>query len=267
MGSKIKTPKGNTLYEFWGGHIAEQLLRDGHGTSTIVVNCASAEYYKSVGPYLKTTRIITCEFPGPSVYAKKARGMICRYAVKNGVKTPNELRQFTGWGEDRYRFSESKSHKDKFVFIRTTPKGKENKITKRSRSRSNSPPRSSKKPSLKRSGANSKLTSPVLKRSRANSNLSRKNSTSSVKSTGSRRGSKSKSAKKPKKAVIHRLNSTTSVKSTGSTKSPKRKGSSSKLPKKSPSKTKAKRKSKGKARRSGSKSRLAKKKKAGGKKK
>lgn len=104
------------MYEFWHGHIAEQLLRDGHGTNTIIVNCASQEYAKSVLPYLKTARVITCEFPGPSVYAKKARGMLCRYGVKNNCAHADDLKAFTGWGEDRYENRKQKQKNKKCIY-------------------------------------------------------------------------------------------------------------------------------------------------------
>jgi len=86
----------------------------------ILVNCASQEYWKSVRPknLPDSIRIITCDFPGPAVYAKKARGMMCRFMVKTRAKTVEDLKGFQGEGDDKYSFSAAKSTSSKLVFIR-----------------------------------------------------------------------------------------------------------------------------------------------------
>jgi cytoplasmic iron level regulating protein YaaA (DUF328/UPF0246 family) len=121
MGSKLATSKGKSLYDFWGEDITEQLVKEMNAAkANILVNCASQEYWKSLKlkALPKNLRVVTCDFPGPSVFAKKARGLMCRYIVKAKVKDVEGLKKFKGEGEDVYEFSVAKSKLDKLVFIR-----------------------------------------------------------------------------------------------------------------------------------------------------
>ena len=68
-----------------------------------------------------------CAFPGPSVYAKRARGMMCRFIVEKQAEpgffdgaggTLGGLRRFVGYGEDAYHWSEAQSTDAKLVFLR-----------------------------------------------------------------------------------------------------------------------------------------------------
>jgi len=215
MGSKIQTERGSTLYEFWGARIAELILREGKGgtNNTIVINCASQEYAKAVVPFLKTARVITCEFPGPSVYAKKARGMICRFAVKNDCKTPEDLHAFSGWGEDRYKFSAKQSSADKLVFIRTTKvavkdpnhPGKTKLVSARN---SASPPKLVGSPKERGVNPTFGMLAPPKRQTSRSKTLSRQSSTKSLKRS---------SSKKSKKA-LSRANSVSSIGSKGKAK-------------------------------------------------
>lgn len=114
MGSKLKTSRGHTLYEFWGEAIANELAKH----AKIIVNAASQEYWKAVDVKALGVPVITVDFPGPSVYAKKARGLICRYVVQNKCVKPEELKAFKGVPGDSYVFDERSSTKAKFVFRR-----------------------------------------------------------------------------------------------------------------------------------------------------
>ena len=152
MGTKIKNKRGDNLYDYWGDLIAKELLKEGGGSSAVIVNCASQEYAKSVLPYLKSATVITCEFPGPAVYAKKARGMVCRYAAQKNCTKPEELKQFTGWAQDRYKFDAKASTKDKFVFNRTSGAVESNKHYKRASKRISQEIRESISPSPERDG-------------------------------------------------------------------------------------------------------------------
>mmetsp|Transcript_102122 Transcript_102122/g.264069 ORF Transcript_102122/g.264069 Transcript_102122/m.264069 type:complete len:294 (+) Transcript_102122:97-978(+) len=115
MGSKLKTSRGSTLYEFWGDVIAKQLGNE----AKVIINAASQEYFKSVqAKALGNVHVITMDFPGPAVYAKKARGLICRFAVQNDCKKPDDLKKFVGGPRDPYVFDASKSSETKYVFRR-----------------------------------------------------------------------------------------------------------------------------------------------------
>jgi cytoplasmic iron level regulating protein YaaA (DUF328/UPF0246 family) len=128
MGTKLANPGGKDLYQFWGEDIAQQLEAEldasaGTGRKTII-NCASQEYFKSVvRPALSAdTDVITCAFPGPSVHAKKARGMLCRFIAEHALEDREGVKAFEGYGADRYSFSEAQSSEGEFVFrAQTSP--------------------------------------------------------------------------------------------------------------------------------------------------
>lgn len=116
MGSKVSTKHGSDLYQFWGDAIAKELGK----SSKVIINAASKEYWKSVKEEAlgSNVRIVTVDFPGPAVYAKKARGLICRHAVLGNCSKPEDLKSFAGGPEDRYAFDAAKSKENFYVFRR-----------------------------------------------------------------------------------------------------------------------------------------------------
>ncbi|WP_434778262.1 peroxide stress protein YaaA [Neisseria sp. Ec49-e6-T10] len=124
MGTKLQNPKGKNLYEFWGAHIThtinELLLLTKNHT---VINLASTEYFKSVQPKLLQVPVITPVFKDKkngqykiiSFYAKRARGLMVKYAAQHQLKTPEELKQFDLEG---YYYSEEHSKQNEWVFLR-----------------------------------------------------------------------------------------------------------------------------------------------------
>eukprot|EP00928_Gymnodinium_smaydae_P064230 TRINITY_DN47625_c0_g1_i1.p1 TRINITY_DN47625_c0_g1~~TRINITY_DN47625_c0_g1_i1.p1 ORF type:complete len:274 (-),score=41.70 TRINITY_DN47625_c0_g1_i1:115-936(-) len=114
MGSKLKTSRGNNLYDFWGEGIAKEL----RGGAKLIVNAASQEYWKAVNLKALGVPVVTVDFPGPSVYAKKARGLICRFVVQNNCKRAEDLKAFKGAPGDSYAFDAKSSTSTKFVFRR-----------------------------------------------------------------------------------------------------------------------------------------------------
>jgi len=119
MGSKLETSRGKDLYAFWQkSKMAEELVKD----AKVIVNAASQEYWKAVlpkgGDAVLSTPVITVDFPGPSVYAKKARGLICRFIVQQNCQKAEDLKNFKGAPGDSYAFDPSKSTKTKYSFKR-----------------------------------------------------------------------------------------------------------------------------------------------------
>ncbi len=124
MGTKLDTAKGNTLYQFWGSQIAaylnERLRRD---ISPVVVNLASQEYFKAVDTHSLQARVVDCVFQEYrsgqykiiSVMAKRARGLMARYAALHQVTTPRQLQGFDG---DGYAFAAEASTAERMVFYR-----------------------------------------------------------------------------------------------------------------------------------------------------
>ena len=124
MGTKLATPAGKDLYAFWGETISQALNAELAATgSTALVNLASEEYFKSVKPKLLTVPVITPVFEDwkngkykiISFYAKRARGMMARYAIEKGITDPEALKDFD---VDGYAFDEAASKERTWVFRR-----------------------------------------------------------------------------------------------------------------------------------------------------
>ncbi|AWT48657.1 peroxide stress protein YaaA [Psychrobacter sp. YP14] len=107
MGTKLKNKQGDNLYEFWGEHITDvinQRMKDTseQGEDNILINLASNEYFKAVKKKSLDAAIITPRFEDEkngkykviSFYAKKARGLMVRYAADNKITKAEDLKQF-----------------------------------------------------------------------------------------------------------------------------------------------------------------------------
>ena len=124
MGTKLANPRGKDLYAFWGetvtGALNETLAASG---ATALVNLASEEYFKSVKPKLLDVPVITPVFEDwkngkykiISFFAKRARGMMARYAAQNGILDPQQLKEFD---VDGYAFDPAASKEREWVFRR-----------------------------------------------------------------------------------------------------------------------------------------------------
>ena len=124
MGTKLSNERGKNLYEFWDGRITEGLNQQLKKIkSNYLINLASNEYFKSVKPKLLNAEIITPAFKEYKngqykmigIYAKKARGMLSRYIIKNQLTDPEELKNFN---EDGYKFNAKLSKGNDWVFTR-----------------------------------------------------------------------------------------------------------------------------------------------------
>lgn len=124
MGTKLANPKGKDLYAFWGDVITAEiqtaLCAQG---DDILINLASDEYYKAVKPNKLKARIVKPVFLDNkdgkykviSFYAKKARGLMCRYLIQQRVTEVEELKAFDLGG---YWFDATTSTQDEWVFKR-----------------------------------------------------------------------------------------------------------------------------------------------------
>ena len=129
MGTKLKTRRGKDLYAFWRARINVALTGDlKKQKDGILINLASNEYFKSVKPEQLDARIITPvfkerrngEYKLISFFAKKARGLMSRYIIRNRLGDPEDLKGFdlegygynqTLSGEDRPTFTRDSSNK------------------------------------------------------------------------------------------------------------------------------------------------------------
>lgn len=125
MGTKLANPRGKNLYEFWGDKISEYInsVFAAAQADSVVVNLASNEYFKAANKKSIKARIITPVFKDLkngqykmiSFYAKKARGLMVRFAADHNVVVPEELQ---GFDYEGYRYREDLSQGDEWVFTR-----------------------------------------------------------------------------------------------------------------------------------------------------
>jgi cytoplasmic iron level regulating protein YaaA (DUF328/UPF0246 family) len=124
MGTKLANPAGKDLYAFWGDTITETLNREIAQTKAqALVNLASEEYFKAVKPALLEVPVITPVFQDwkngqykiISFYAKRARGLMARYAAEKGLKRAASLKDFDVEG---YAYAEEISDAQHWVFRR-----------------------------------------------------------------------------------------------------------------------------------------------------
>lgn len=124
MGTRLSTAKGKTLYDFWGQSLTqainEQLQRQG---CKALINLASQEYFRAVDAKALAAPLITPVFKDwkngqykvISFYAKKARGMMASYLIRNRLKRLDDLRYFNEGG---YGFAPGLSSDSEWVFTR-----------------------------------------------------------------------------------------------------------------------------------------------------
>ncbi len=125
MGTRLATDAGSNLYQFWGARIAEHLnQRLAADATPVVVNLASQEYFKSVDLQTLKARVVECVFEDCkggqykiiSFHAKRARGLMARWAIQRRAATP---RQLEGFDLEGYAFHPAASAPDRLVFRRT----------------------------------------------------------------------------------------------------------------------------------------------------
>ncbi|MEP4249854.1 peroxide stress protein YaaA [Tateyamaria sp.] len=127
MGSRLKTRRGASLYEYWRDDIAKALNAQAETTGTnMLVNCASQEYFGAVPLKALKPQVITPVFmedkgAGPKIvsfFAKRARGAMARHIVQNQVQNLDGVRAFE---TDGYQFQPEASDETRLVFVRPYP--------------------------------------------------------------------------------------------------------------------------------------------------
>ena len=123
MGTKLANSKGNDLYAYWGNSITTKLnellqLSD----TNILVNLASIEYFKAINTKLLHANLITPIFKEKkggtekvvALFAKRARGMMSSYIMKNRINTLEGIKEFK---QNGYQFDQASSFAQELVFI------------------------------------------------------------------------------------------------------------------------------------------------------
>ena len=126
MGTPLATAHSKNLYEFWGDPITHYLnTRMQSETHPVVVNLASQEYFKAVNTRTLTAKVVTFvfeDFKGGqfkiiSIHAKRARGLMARFAAMRGLEHPDQLKAFNAEG---YAFESAVSEPGHLVFRRSS---------------------------------------------------------------------------------------------------------------------------------------------------
>lgn len=103
MSTKLKNKFGKNLYDFWSDKLSKSINKEieSHAEKSII-NCASLEYFKSIDSKSLNAKIVTPLFKEiksgkvkmVSFYAKKARGMMARYIIKNKINNVDDIMKF-----------------------------------------------------------------------------------------------------------------------------------------------------------------------------
>jgi uncharacterized protein len=124
MGTRLANGRGKDLYAFWGNTVTEALNAVmAERQSEALINLASDEYFKVLKPRLLRAPVVTPVFEDwkngqykiISFYAKRARGLMARYAARKGITQPEKLKKFDAEG---YAFDKANSSEYKWVFRR-----------------------------------------------------------------------------------------------------------------------------------------------------
>ncbi|UZJ43709.1 peroxide stress protein YaaA [Marinimicrobium sp. C6131] len=124
MGTRLSNPRGDNLYQFWGERLTRAINQQLDTLkSSVVVNLASNEYFKSVQPGKLSASLVTPVFKDwkngqykiISFYAKKARGLMAAYAIQNRIQDAEDLKAFD---VDGYAYNDALSKGAQWVFTR-----------------------------------------------------------------------------------------------------------------------------------------------------
>jgi cytoplasmic iron level regulating protein YaaA (DUF328/UPF0246 family) len=127
MKTRLPNPRGENLYQFWGDRLTLCLNRElaSHKEATLI-NLASNEYFKAVKPKLLEGRLLNVAFKEEkngkariiAVFAKRARGMMADFIIRNRLEESEAIRQFDREG---YQYSAQDSDEKQWVFVRPQP--------------------------------------------------------------------------------------------------------------------------------------------------
>jgi cytoplasmic iron level regulating protein YaaA (DUF328/UPF0246 family) len=125
MGTKLSNSRGNDLYQFWGDKITQQINKaiEESDSEKVLINLASTEYFKAIKPGLLQYPVITPifkeykddDYQFVSFFAKKARGLMARFAAEQKCTNAEQLKMFN---LEKYAFSQELSFQNQWVFTR-----------------------------------------------------------------------------------------------------------------------------------------------------
>lgn len=129
MGTRLTTPAGDSLYAYWRERVTALLAEDLAASPgpPVLLNLASAEYFgvvdtKALGAKVISPRFLDAPQSDPtqlkviSFSAKKARGAMASWLVRERIRSPRKLPEFTGLG---YAYDVERSTPTEPTFVRT----------------------------------------------------------------------------------------------------------------------------------------------------
>ena len=120
MGTKFSNKNGSNLYDYWGSKISKVLNGD---EKDLIINLASNEYFKSIDKKVLKAQILDIVFKEKKndtykvigIYAKRARGLMVNYIIRNRITDSKALKNFSDEG---YHYDEALSSDSSWVYIR-----------------------------------------------------------------------------------------------------------------------------------------------------
>ena len=127
MGARFQPGRKANLHEFWDDTISQAINEAlNQQSDKTVINCASNEYFKAVKTKRLNGPVITPVFreikDGQArtlgMFAKRARGMMARFIIKNRIETPDSIKGFKSGG---YEYRADLSNDAEWIFTRDQP--------------------------------------------------------------------------------------------------------------------------------------------------
>ncbi len=127
MKTKLKNDRGDNLYQFWDDRITKSINKElKKQKEAVLINLASNEYFKSIKPKLLEGRLLNITFKETkngktrvvAIFAKRARGMMADYIIRNRVEKSEDLKKFKLGG---YKFNKALSDDKQWTFERPQP--------------------------------------------------------------------------------------------------------------------------------------------------
>jgi hypothetical protein len=120
MGTKLSNKNGSNLYDYWGNKISKVLNDD---EQDLIINLASNEYFKSIDIKILKAQMLDIVFKEKKnntykvigIYAKRARGLMVNYIIRNRITEPKVLKNFSDEG---YQYDDMLSSDSSWVFTR-----------------------------------------------------------------------------------------------------------------------------------------------------
>ena len=121
MGTQLKVGKHSDLYDFWGDDITKAINKEKN--SDYLINLASVEYFKSINKEKLKSKLINIIFKEKrndsykiiGIHAKKARGLMSRYIIKNKISNPLDIKKFK---KENYSYNKNLSSDSDWIFTR-----------------------------------------------------------------------------------------------------------------------------------------------------